>query len=130
VSDANVEIVRRAVQAAIAGDWTQALADLDTGVELDQSRPTGIYRGHSGVRQAMQRWSEAWEERRVELQELIDAGDQVVVVTHEYATAAHTGISLDRCVAEVWTVRGGRVIAIHEFRDRDEALAAARATGA
>jgi uncharacterized protein len=128
VSGGNVEIVRSAVEAALAGNWRAALADLDTGVELDQSRPSGVYRGRSGVREAIERWSAAWPDRRVELEELIDAGDQVVVITHEYAKSVYTGISLDRAVAEVWTLRDGRVVSILEYRDRDEALAAVGAT--
>ena len=127
VSAGNVEIVRQAVQAAIDGDWKRAVSDLDTAVELDQPRPTGIYYGRSGVQEAMERWSEAWSERRVELEELIDAGEQVVVITHEYATSVRTGVTLDRSIAEVWTLRAGRVVAIDGYSDRDTALAAAGA---
>jgi ketosteroid isomerase-like protein len=124
VSAGNLDIVRRAVQAAIEGNWQSALADLDTGVELDQPRPSGVYRGRAGVQEAMERWSAAWSERHVELEELIDAGDQIVVITHEYARSARTGMPLDRCIAEVWTLRGGKVVAIDTFRDRAAALAA------
>jgi uncharacterized protein len=127
VSDGNLEIVRRAVQAAIDGNWQSALADLDTRVELDQPRPSGVYRGPSGVREAMERWSEMWSDRRLELEELIDAGDQIVVITHEYAKSPRTGMALDRCITEVWRLRGGKVVVIETYRDRDEALAAVAA---
>jgi hypothetical protein len=55
---------------------------------------------------------------------MIDAGAHVVVVTHEYGTSAGTGISLDRSVTEVWTLREGRITGIQGYRDRAEALAA------
>lgn len=127
MSAGNLEIVRRAVQAVIDGDWPRALAALDPGVELDQSRPSGIYYGPSGVQEAMQRWSEAWVDRRVEPEEFIDAGDQIVVVAREYATSARTRMELDRYITEVWTLRGGKVVEIRGYRDRDEALAAVAA---
>ena len=122
--DSNLEIVRRAVQAIIAGNWRAALAELDTGVELDQSRPSGVYRGRAGVQEAIERWSEVWVDRCVQAEEFIDAGDQIVVVTHEHAKSARTGVELDRRVTEVWTLCGGKVVEIRSYRGRDEALAA------
>ena len=112
------------MQAIIAGNWRAALADLDTGVELDQSRPSGVYRGRAGVREAIERWSEVWVDRRVQAEEFIDAGDQIVVVTHEYAKSARTGVALDRRITEVWTLEGGKVVAIQTYPGRDAALEA------
>jgi len=129
VPDSNLEIVRRSVQAIIEGNWRDALADLDTGVELDQSRPSGVYRGRSGVQEAIERWSEVWVDRQVTAEEFIDAGDQIVVVTHEYAKSARTGMALDRRITEVWTLRGGKVVAIRTYPGRDEALVAAGVAG-
>jgi ketosteroid isomerase-like protein len=124
VSASNVEIVERSVRAAIAGDWRRALNDLDTQVELDQPRPTGVYHGRAGVEEAMQRWSDAWVDRRVELEELIDVGDRVVVITHEHARSERTGLELDRRMTDVWTLRDGKVMTIESFPTRDQALAA------
>jgi ketosteroid isomerase-like protein len=129
VPDSNLEIVRRAVQAIIEGNWRDALADLDTGVELDQSRPSGVYRGRSGVQEAIERWSEVWVERRVQAEEFIDAGDQIVVVTHEYAKSPRTGVALNRRIAEVWTLDGGKVVAIRTYPGRDAALEAVGVAG-
>ena len=72
----------------------------------------------------MQRWSEVWVDRRVEAEEFIDAGEQIVVITHEYAKSDRTGMALDRRIAEVWTLRDGKVVVIQDYRDRNEALAA------
>jgi ketosteroid isomerase-like protein len=125
MSETNLQIVQRSVEAAIKGDWQRLRAALDSGVELDQNRPSGVYRGFGGVQESMQRWSEAWEDRRVEAEEFIDAGDHVVVIVHEYVKSARTGMALDRRLAEVWTLRDGKVVGIRNYRDRDEALAAA-----
>jgi ketosteroid isomerase-like protein len=122
--ESNLEIVRRSVQAAIDRDWHAALEAFDTSVELRSRRPSGLYRRRSGVWRAMQRWSEVWVDRRVEAEEFIDAGEQIVVITHEYAKSDRTGMALDRRIAEVWTLRDGKVVVIQDYPDRDEALAA------
>jgi hypothetical protein len=38
---------------------------------------------------------EAWEERRLEAEEYIDAGDRVVVLLHEYPRGRGSGIELE-----------------------------------
>ncbi len=113
------------MRAVIAEDWPRVLAALDSNVELHQSRPSGVYRGLSGVQEAMQRWTEVWVDRRIETEEFFEAGDQIVVVAHEYAKSPRTGMALDRRITQVWTLRDGNVVCIKDYRDRDEALAAA-----
>ena len=124
MSESNLEIVRRTVQAVIDGEWSRALEALDPRVELDEPRPSGVYRGRSGVQEAVRRWSEVWVEDRVQPEELIDAGDQIVVIAHEYARSPRSEMPLDRRIAQVWTLSDGLVVAIREYGDRDEALAA------
>jgi ketosteroid isomerase-like protein len=59
----------------------------------------------------------------VEIDELIDAGD-MVVVAHEFARSARTGTPIDRRVFQVWTIQDGEIVTIREYRDRAAALAA------
>ncbi|MDX6669331.1 MAG: uncharacterized protein QOK04_2711 [Solirubrobacteraceae bacterium] len=125
MSESNLDIVRRSVQAVIDKDWPQALEALDSGVQWDHRRPSGVYTGKSGVRKAVERWSEAWEDRSIEAEEFIDAGDQIVVVLRESVKSARTEMKLGRQVVEVWTLNEGRVVRIQGYRDRSEALLAA-----
>jgi ketosteroid isomerase-like protein len=124
MSQANLDIVRRSVQAVIDGNWPQALESLDADVHWDHSRPSGVYTGKSGVQEALERWSEAWEDRSVEAEEFIDAGDQVVVVLRESVKSARSDMTLGRQVIEVWTLREGLVVRIQGYRYRSEALQA------
>src|SRR5215207_9231761 len=80
MSQENVEIVRRIIDATRRGDWEAALRDYDQGVILDQSRMPGggVYRGHEGLREFYGRWFGAWEHLRIKPERVIDAGDQVV----------------------------------------------------
>src|SRR5205085_9635147 len=108
VSAENLEIVRRTVKAVGEGDLQSAFENLDAAIELDQSRPTGIYKGLDGLQEAICRWSEVWTEKHVEAEEFIDAGDEIVAITHEYARSVRTGMALDRSVVEVSTLRGAK----------------------
>ncbi len=56
--------------------------------------------------------------------ELIDAGEDVLVVAR--AATAHDGPEAGTRPATVITFRDGKVITMRQFRDRDEALAAAQ----
>ena len=66
-----------------------------------------------------------WTDYSAELKEVIDAGDQVVVVLHETASMRDTGVPLDRDLVQVWTVRDGRASFLRVFRTKVEALEAA-----
>jgi ketosteroid isomerase-like protein len=48
-----------------------------------------------------------------------------VVLTHNRARPRHGGPEIDQRTAEVWTLRGGKVVRHHSYRDRAEALEAA-----
>ena len=68
---------------------------------------------------------EAWEERRLDAEEYIDAGDNVVVLLHEYRRGRDSGIELEAETAIVVAVRDGRVVRMQGYLDRNAALEAA-----
>ena len=68
---------------------------------------------------------EAWKERRLEAEEFIDAGDNVVVLLHEYRRGKGSGIELETETAIVVAVSGGRVVRLQGYMDRAAALEAA-----
>ncbi|HEX3562376.1 MAG TPA: hypothetical protein VHU24_06025, partial [Solirubrobacterales bacterium] len=82
-----------------------------------------------GVPQIIQQFEtedlEAWEERRLEPEEFIDAGDEVVVLMHEYRRGRGSGVELESDTAVVFAVRDGRVARIQGYMDRNAALEAA-----
>src|SRR3954471_381172 len=73
MSRRNVEIVARMYDAYGRGDFESSLACLDPEIEFSQ--PTeepggGTFYGHEGVVQAFAAWTGAWEDYRVEVEEL------------------------------------------------------------
>jgi ketosteroid isomerase-like protein len=130
VSEENVQIVRAATGAMIAGDAVAALSALDPQIEwhatvggIDEGR---IYRGHHEVAQAFADYFETWERIELRADEFIDAGgDQVVVFFHEVAKGRESGIVVETDTGTVNTISNGRIVRVRSYMDRDEALEAA-----
>jgi len=126
MSQENLEIVRRCVEAFDRGDYESALEALAPDVEYDLSHfpDGGVYRGHDGVREAFRIWMGTWQDYRQERDELIDAGDEVIVPTREYGRGKGSGLALERRTFGVWTLREGRVVRFRFYSTMAEALEA------
>jgi ketosteroid isomerase-like protein len=129
MSEENVKLVREAFEAFWGGDAEKAAELVDPKVELHGTvgglQEGQVAHGQSGIDDELEEDLEAWEERRLEAEEFIDAGDNVVVLLHEYRRGKGSGIELESRTAVVVAVRGGRVTRIQGYMDRDAALEAA-----
>ena len=128
MSQENVEIVRRSIEAFNRRDLTAALALWDTDAELDWSRSTGplkgVYRGHRGLETF---WKEFWstfEEVVLETHEFTQAGSEVVVPNTAHMSG-RDGIKVIAESAFVFTVEQGLQTRLRMFQERAEALEAA-----
>jgi ketosteroid isomerase-like protein len=130
MSQENVEIVRKSFEAWLGRDRETTAQLVDPGAEF-HGTVGGLEEGRiaHGLPQAEQTFEaedlEAWEERRLEAEEFIDAGDDVVVLLHEYRRGRSSGVELETETAVVVAVSGGRVVRIQGYMDRDAALKAA-----
>ena len=126
MSRENVELVRQSCEAFDRGDYAAALDPLHPEIAYDLTHfPDGqVYRGHEGVREAFRIWLGTWEDYRQTREELIDAGDHVIVPTLESGRGKGSGIQLDRATFGIWTVREGKVVSIQFRATRGEALEA------
>ena len=127
MSQENVEIVRRIYDAYVSGDFETALSFVDPELTLDVSiRPEDkVYRGHEGVAESLRTWTGTWEAFRIEVQELIDAGDHVIAVEHHSGRGRGSGLPLAQLYFSVFTVGDGKVNRIVWFPNRRDALEAA-----
>jgi ketosteroid isomerase-like protein len=135
VSGANVEIVRR-VYDSLADPGEDITALWHPDVKFDVSRDIwgpvvggGHYCGVEGVRAWMLDLYAAWEQLDIDVEELIDAGDDVVAVIRVTGRGRVSGIEIEYRPAGVWTIRDGRIARVVWFVARDEALAAAGVAG-
>jgi ketosteroid isomerase-like protein len=129
-----VEIVRAFSDAAIRGDWPRVAELVDPEVEihgtvggLEEGR---VWHGVGGlVHQFEAEDAEAWEERRLDPQEFLPSGDQVVVLIHEHRRGRGSGVEVEDDTAVVATVRDGRIVRLAGYTDQDAARAAAGLAG-
>ena len=126
MSRENVEVVRRCLAARDRGDYLAAWSLFDSGVEVDlTARPDGrVYYGPDAAK-AMEDWVSRWEDYRYVPEEVLDAGDEVVVLFRESGRGKDSGVTTELLGATVWTLRGGRVVRMKTYTDRAEALEAA-----
>ena len=129
MSQENVDLVRRAYDAVLRSDWNSISELIDPDFEF-RGTVGGLEEGRSarGVQQFIEIFEkedlDAWEERRFEPEDFIDAGDCVVVLQREFRRGRGSGVELETETAVVFEVRGGRVVRIQGYMDRDVALQA------
>jgi len=80
--------------------------------------------GLDGLRAAWLDWLEPWESYRVEIEDVIDAGDNVVVLPRDYGRRPGMNVEVSVGGAAVWTVRAGKVSRVAFYLNRTEALKA------
>ena len=129
MSQENVEIVRAAFEAFLEGDQEKTAQLVDPALEFHGTigglQEGQIAHGQSEIDQTFESEDlEAWEERRLEPEEFIDAGDNVVVLLHEYRRGKGSGVELETETAVVVAVSGGRVVRLQGYMDREAALEA------
>jgi uncharacterized protein len=129
MSQENVEIVRRLIEAWNSNEPDGAIAIVDPGVVIDATRRRvnpKTYTGRQGMRRMLADTHEVWEEFRMEPDEVRDAGDRVVAIGRWVGKGKDSGIEVQQPVADVFTLHDRRVIRLElGFTDRAEALEAA-----
>jgi ketosteroid isomerase-like protein len=129
MSQENVELVQRAIEAYNRRDLDAVLGGTTDDFVQDWSRTIGpnpnVYRGRDEVRGFLESWWGAFDQAAIHVDEIIDAGDSVVVVFHARVRGRESGAEARGPGAvQVWTVRGGLASSLTLYQGRDEALEA------
>jgi ketosteroid isomerase-like protein len=128
MSQTNVELVRSAYESfERTGQFAAHLATAD--FVWDMSKFSGwpeqqLYEGAEGAEQFLREWVAAWEDWRLELEALHDAGDRVVTIVRQHGRSRTTGMPVDMHFAQVWSLRDGTMARMEMYADTEEALRA------
>jgi ketosteroid isomerase-like protein len=129
MSQENVDVVRRALEAFRHGDVEEMLSYMDPEGEWHSAIVGGaegsVYTGHEGLRRWYADSFDSFEEIEGEWSEFRDLGDRVLALGRVKARGRASGVELDSPMGWVFTLRRGRVIKAEGFLSRAEALEAA-----
>jgi ketosteroid isomerase-like protein len=129
VSEENVEIVRRVIDARNRGDREAAFAYAAPDIEFDYSGSAGpwagIYRGVAATQRLWDGMDEVFSEFRWEPEEFIDAGEAVVVIMRFHSRGRGSGVETVSRGAQVYWLNDGKVVRYRQCQNRAEALEAA-----
>jgi ketosteroid isomerase-like protein len=130
MSEENVEVIRRLVEAynrdGIGAAATLGFFD-DAAVFEEPPEQPGprVAEGRDAVGRTFGRFDEAWEEHRSDPEEIraIDA-ERVLLLSIDHFRG-RDGIEIVQRSGTVFTLRGGKVVRMQAFWERENALAAA-----
>jgi len=128
MSQKNVEIVRRGIDAWNRRDLQTLMAPYRSDAEVDWSRSEGpfkgVYRGHDGIQTF---WDLLWsmfEEGHLETHDFRQVGSDVVVPNTAHFRGRE-GIEVSARTVLVFTLERGQITRLRLFPDLNEALEAA-----
>jgi ketosteroid isomerase-like protein len=129
MSEENVAIVRRGIDAFSGGDLEAVLDDLSPEFEFN---PSGrfmdtqqTYRGREGFVDFWRGFQAAWEEITVSIERIEDLGDRVLTLGTFHGKGGESGVEVDAEAAWLHTVRDGLIVHLRSFATWKEALEAA-----
>lgn len=130
MSDENVEVFKRALDAGNRRDFEPLLETLDPEVEwhpglaaLLGGEPT-VYRGREEVRKMLQSYIDAFADLHLEVSETRDLGDEVLALGQMRGRGTESGVDIDSPWAYLVRFRNGKVIHVRGYLDPKEALKA------
>ena len=127
MSQENVEVVQRHIEAWNRGDLTAFLATFRSDAEIDWSRARalykGVYRGHAEHETFCDEFWSTFEASELEVHDLTEAGSEVVLWNTAHMRG-RDGIEVTARSALVFTVENGEITRLRLFQERSEALEA------
>jgi ketosteroid isomerase-like protein len=128
-SSSRADLIRRGFEFWNAEDPQWVLDHMSPEVEWvapERDPFPGTYVGYEGVQEFWGKWRNAVGNLRFQAEEMIEAGDHVVVIAHRWARNEVTGLQISDKIAQVFTFdQDDKCIRVQEFYDRGAAMRAA-----
>jgi ketosteroid isomerase-like protein len=129
LSTENIEAMRRSYEAmnsalATGEDLLPLMENVDPDIVVEMGVLEGTFRGREGLKRFIEGQVALFEDLRCDPEELIDAGDHIVVPMCLSGKARSTGLPLAYHAIHVWTLRDGKATRLRLYESRERALAA------
>jgi ketosteroid isomerase-like protein len=127
MSQEKVAVVEEVIKAVAQQDAARLVELTDPKVEWHSFLAQvgeGVYRGHDGIRRYVRDLSEALNLLRTEIDDVLVAGDVVVLVGRLRFRGKGSGVETEAPAGYVARLSGGRVAYMRAFRQPEQALLA------
>jgi ketosteroid isomerase-like protein len=126
MSQAQLDALRELNAAFVGGgDWIR-FYDADAEFEMPPEWPEEpVYRGHDGIRKALQLWRENFDEYRWDEERLIEAEACVVGLYRQRGRIKGAGTWIDQAIGCLWYFDDGKIVRARGFFSWEEAMEAA-----
>jgi ketosteroid isomerase-like protein len=131
MSQENVEVFKRAVEASNRRDYEALVEAFDPDIEWHGifgvmfGGEAKVYRGHDGVLEYLRDTDEGFAMRDVQVSELRDLGDRLVVLGHVRGRGRESGVELDSPYGGLAEFKNGKLVRYTDYLDHRQALEAA-----
>jgi ketosteroid isomerase-like protein len=126
MSESNVELHRRAIEAFNARDVEAVLALADSSLELHSAFATiggGIYKGHDGIQKYFRDYEDAWgAEIRAQPEAYFDLGENTLFFFVMRGRGQRSGAEVAMTVTQVARWRDGLLAYLRSYMQREDAL--------
>ena len=125
MAEANVEALQRGYEALNRGDLSLVLDLLDPEIEWHEpgdSPEAGTHHGRDGFERFFRSWIETFDEFRVEPEQVVERGGELVAVVRQSGRGRASGAPIEVRLAHVWTIEHGRAVRWESVPDPEDAL--------
>jgi ketosteroid isomerase-like protein len=129
---ATADLVARAYAALADRDFDslRELADPDFELDVtDRVLNPDTYRGEEGLRRFLAEVDELWESMDMNVERLVERGDEVLALLLVHITGRGSGLQLEDRIAQHWWAREGKLVRMRVRADQEAALAEFEAGG-
>lgn len=132
MSQDNVERIRAVYERWGEGDFSASVELFDPQVLLvlgPEFPDAGAHLGTDAIASYMRGLLEPWTRFTIDAEEIVPAGDSVLVAVWQRGVGMGSGVSTELHYFMLWTFRGRDVIRLESIRERAQALEAAGLRG-
>jgi ketosteroid isomerase-like protein len=128
MSQENVEVIRAMYENWARGDFPASFFDPDvehSRIGAQTPDMEGEWRGLEALSGAMVEYLQAFDDLRIEAEEIIDLDDdRVLVLSRQTARGKLSGAPIDHRLGELFTLRAGKVVGYVSYWERAVAIEA------
>jgi uncharacterized protein len=123
MSQQNVEFIRALYKAFDRGDIPAVLGDFDPNIKfiLADNSPyaasSPLIGPNAVLENVFMRLGAEWDNFAIRVDELIDAGEKVIMLGYYTGTYKATGKQILAQVVHIWTLEGGKAVKFQQYMD-------------